>query len=95
MDEFKVGDVVQLKCGGQQMVVREILPAEAEDTEVAVKQAKPQPAGTVRCQWNAGGRPYDVCYPPEMLRRGDEGGPVEVQYVDVMRLPARDVGAEE
>jgi len=98
MGGFKVGDVVQLKSGGQKMTVRETVPPEPGDADADVEQAKSQPAATVRCQWIAGGRLCDACFPSEMLKKGDdEGGPVQVVYVDVERLPARgeDVAAKE
>lgn len=59
MEEFKVGDIVQLKSGGPKMTV----------ADVSARHVIQNYIGRVGCQWFAGNKSETGYFPKESLRK--------------------------
>jgi len=63
MEDFKVGDVVQLKSGGPKMTVNNADPSPTSTDGIAI----PSSPRTIYCQWFAGSKLESGSFKPESI----------------------------
>jgi uncharacterized protein YodC (DUF2158 family) len=65
MNEFAIGDVVQLKSGGPKMTVHRIIGG--SDLDVLASAFKGADKGDIECKWFDNGRIESAHFKPQML----------------------------
>jgi len=65
--EFKLGDVVQLKSGGPEMTVQNIVGKTTNKTEMFAYTASGHAEGAVVCKWFSGNELKSDIFKPETL----------------------------
>lgn len=68
-NDFKTGDIVQLKSGGPKMVVAK----STTEKTLEIPEIELDPRGSVRCQWFSGSKLQEGWFDPESLVKVEEG----------------------
>lgn len=65
MNEFTIGDVVQLRSGGPKMTVHRIIGG--SDLDILASAFKGADKGDIECKWFENGRIESAHFKPQML----------------------------